>query len=704
MEHLKSRRLWIIFSFVVAIALLFSLRLFYLQVVRGEYYSELSRGSISYKTTVAAARGEILDRNGLPIVTNRTGFNVVLDKNFSPVRAEDQNAVLLRLVSIFSMAEEHWINNLPLGYAGNQFVFLDEREDDVTKLKAFLGLQTYATCDNVVSALRARYKLDGRTDGETLALAGIRYEMEQRQFSVYNTYTFAQGVSIETVVRIRENGELLPGVEIAEEAIRDYPEGSMLAHILGTVGPIPGGKVQEFTAKGYALSETVGVSGLEAYAEDILHGTPGERQVEKTSKGAILGVSETIAPVAGDNVVLTIDRELQRLVESGLKNCIEGIAAQNPLGQGSEANAGAAVVLDPKTGEILAIASYPTYDLSRFYIDYNLLKADTAMNPLVSRATAGLYAPGSCFKPTVAVAALSDGVISAQSHVTCGGRYTYFSAYQPRCMGVHGSTGVISALKVSCNVFFFDVGRRLGVNRMLETANQLGLGVYTGIETGEKQGQIASPAYRETVGGTWWPGDVIQTAIGQSDTAVTPLQIATYCAALSQDGVRYRTHLIKGTQNFLTGETIDTVQPIVAATSPLSPEAFETVRRGMVAASGLGGTAANAFLGYPVSVASKTGTAETGRASNNAIFIAYAPSEDPQIAVAIVVEKGGHGYFLTRFARDILDYWLFPETRGASGAPEEGGGGASSGAVTPGESGEAASAGNVPPVDPGTAD
>jgi penicillin-binding protein 2 len=358
------------------------------------------------------------------------------------------------------------------------------------------------------------------------------------------------------------------------------------------------------------------------------------------------------------------------------------------------------VVLDPTTGEILAIASYPTYDLSRFYIDYNILKADTVMNPLVSRATAGLYAPGSCFKPTVAVAALSDGVISTDSHVTCGGRYTYFSAYQPRCMGVHGSMGVISALKVSCNVFFFDVGRRLGIDRMFETANQLGLGVYTGIETGEKEGQITHPSLREQRGKPWYAGDVIQAAIGQSDTAVTPLQIATYCAALSQDGVRYRTHIIKETQNFLSGETISTVQPIVAATSPLSPEAFETVRRGMVAASGQGGTAANAFLGYPVSVASKTGTAETGRASNNALFITYAPSENPQIAIAIVVEKGGHGYFLTRFARDILDFWLFPGTRGAAGSGE----GASSEAVTPGGRGESASSETVPPVNPGTAD
>ncbi len=650
---------------VLSVFVLYSVRLMKMQIVDGEEYLNLANSGYTQTQTVAAARGEITDRNGVLLAKNKTVYNVVLDKAYFPTGKTDEetqklmNDIILDTVQILKEQNEDWIDNLPISKSA-PFSFNENNESAVNTLKSFLNIGSYASVDDAIHWLKDRYCLGDYTDEEFRILAGIRYEMEQTGFSVKNRYTLAEDITMETVTKIKESSIRLPGVDTDVSTTREYVNGDVLPHLLGGVGPIYAENKDYYLEKGYDLDDIVGTSGIEALMEDYLKGTDGERALTMDADGNVISSEETKAPIPGNSVRLTIDSEMQRVALDALKLEIDYLNKYAPSGEGKEACAGAVVAMDVKTGEILTMASYPSYNLETYQEDYEELAADE-LKPLYNRALKGTYTPGSIFKPVTSTAALESGLIDEYSTVTCQKVYTYFDDYQPKCLSYHGTLNVVNALRQSCNIFFYDVGRRVGIEKIAYYAEMYGLGQYTGIEFEDTDyppaGVIASPEERVEAGGVWNPGDVLQASIGQSDNKFTPLQLASYCATIANQGVRYNAHIIKDIQDYNTDEVIMETETKVMSDMNMSDYTYETILKGLKAAAGPTGTSYGLFNNYPVTVAAKTGTPETAEFPNST-YIAFAPADDPQIAVCVVIEKGWHGYTGAPVAKYIFNQYF----------------------------------------------
>ncbi len=675
---LSMRRLIALISLFVVIFLGFAVRLYRIQITEHDFYREQARGGATLTLPVAASRGEILDRDLTPLVANTTAYAVVLDYNYFPAGGDaaartKQNAVILALTDLLRARGEGWNDTLPIE-ADAPYAFLEERESSVAALKRHLRLAEYATADNCMAALCRRYHLEGYTPAEQRLLAGVQYEMEVREFSAFTPYVFSSAVSKETSYLISENTADFAGVQIQTTAERDYVAGRTAAHMLGTVGPI---YAEEYTAlkeKGYALNDTLGKSGVEAAFEDVLRGTAGKRVLIKDADGVVVDAYEQTAPVPGDTVVLTLDAALQAAAQQALSEKVAEMRALPAtsggkfLNNGHDTASGSVVVLDVANGGVLTAASWPDYDLSTYTADYADLLADPD-KPLFNRALNGAFACGSTMKPGVALAALNEGVITPDTAFTCRYAYDRFSAsgLVLHCMGRHGSIGVITALQKSCNIFFYDTGLALGIDTMNRYSSQFGLGEKTGVEIGEVSGVLAGPAHSAAVGKTWVPGDTAGAAIGQSDNLFTPIQLASYAMTLANDGVRYKTHLLHGLLGY-DGTLKSDYEPQIAAQLSLSEEAVRTVREGMIAV-GTSGTAASYFRHASYTVACKTGTAQVGASrSDHGVFIAYAPAEDPQVAVAVVMENGTSKASAS-VARRVLDAYFNAAGDGVADAP-----------------------------------
>ena len=357
-------------------------------------------------------------------------------------------------------------------------------------------------------------------------------------------------------------------------------------------------------------------------------------------------------------MVLTLDKNLQRAGQDGLENTIKDLQTKTTVNAGMHANAGAVVAVEVKTGEILAMATYPSYDNATYYQDYDALNQQKP-EPLLNRATMGTYRPGSTYKPAMAVAGLSEGVITPGETIFCGGVYTRFSDYHPRCLYVNGNINVVGALQVSCNIFFYETGYRLGIQRQNEYSAHFGLGSKTGIELPELPGQLSSPATQAAAGLTWSDGNIVQSAIGQLDHLFTPVQMAGYIATLANNGQRMQLHLTKSIKSYSFEETLEEIQPTVVDRVPAPPEVWPVVREGMTKATLPGGTSYWYWTGFPLPVASKTGTPEASGDNLDSCYICYIPADDPQIAIAVVIEKGGQGYTGAPVARAIAEEYFF---------------------------------------------
>ncbi|MBC8571347.1 penicillin-binding transpeptidase domain-containing protein [Zongyangia hominis] len=649
---------------VLIVFVLFGVRLMQLQIVEGKDYLALAEKGDIKTQTIMAARGEIVDRNMEPLAKNRVGYDIVLDKVF--MTKDMENQVILRLVDILKANNEPWIDNLPITME-EPFQFMEGREDDVAKLKETLGLQNWATLENVMDAMVEEYKIEGLDPVQTRIIAGVRYEMVDKGYSIENPYTFASDVSMDTVAKVKENNLDLPGADVYETPIREYVNGTVAPHIVGQIGPIYKEEYAELKDKGYLLNDTVGKSGIEQYFESYLRGENGTRDITLNNKGIVSNVETTKAPKAGNTVVLTIDSELQKVAAKALEDEIKLLNATAKEGEGKEANAGVVVAVDTRTGEILAAVNYPSFDLSTYRQNYNTLSQDP-LRPLFNRAFEGTYTPGSIFKPCVATAALTEGIITPESTVQCSGTYLYYApSYTPGCLGVHGQTTVFKALMRSCNIFFYDVGRRTGIENIAKYAKALGLGVPTGVEIGEAKGVVASREYRENVmGEQWHPGDVIQASIGQSDNKFSPLQLANYVCTIANKGKRKNLHIVKEIRSYNQDQVVETFSNEVVETVS-TPAVFDTVIEGMRLAASPQGTSVHVFDNYPYTVAAKTGTPET-KEFPNSTYICFAPVEDPQIAIVVVIEKGWHGYTGAPVAKKVFDQYFFGSTQtGESG-------------------------------------
>ncbi len=500
---------------------------------------------------------------------------------------------------------------------------------------------------------------------------GMRYELKKSGLSINNPYVLADDVSATVVSKIKERQNEFHGVTVTEEYFRQYTQGNLAAHVLGRVGKIYKDEYEELKNKGYAMSDLVGKEGIEKVCESYLRGVDGNKNIYYGEAAELLGDETQVSAVPGNYVVLTMDANLQRAAEESLARNIQAISASGAgkENKGGDADSGAAVVIDVKTGDVLALATYPTYDPVTFNQSYNDLIQDPA-KPLWNRAISGTYTPGSTFKPLTAIAALSTGAITINEQISCDGVYTVFEDYQPKCWiwseqrKTHEMQDVTKAIENSCNVFFYETGRRTGIDAISEYAKKMGLGEKTGIElTEEVSGNVANPEYKNdlydgSAEGKWMGGDTIQTAIGQLYSAFTPIGLANYAATIANGGTRYRTHIIKSVHSSVDGKLIYENSPVVESVVEISDDNLAAVRKGMLGVADEG-SAKQIFSGYPISVGGKTGTAQISkRASNNALFISFAPFDEPEIAIAVVIEHGYRGANAAYVARDIYDEYF----------------------------------------------
>ena len=656
MKKVLEERLSVLVLIVVGIFLLFTLKLVQYQIVDGEMYYSKSNATTRINQKVIAARGDITDINGVPMAGSQVVFDVTVNKAYMP--ADKLNETLLETVKILIQQGETVNDILPLEKE-YPYSFQTEKTTELTRLREDVaGVAIYATEQDVITKLVERYKLQDIPQEYLRAIAGVRYTMEREGYSASYPFDVAKDVSVNTATIIQELSRELTGIEITESSKRSYEDGTLLPHILGTVGPIYAEEYQRLKSQGYGLNDILGKSGLERAYESYLKGTDGIVQIEKNIYGEVVDLQTVEQPKPGYNVKLTIDAEFQARVNEALKAQVEMLQSRQ-AGWGKECTGATMVVLDVKTGGILAISNYPSYDLNYYNSKYTEYSQDTT-TPLFNRATQGLYRPGSVFKVNMAIAGLQQGLITENYTYHCRGVYDYYTVAQwggrlPGCANntAHGVINVKQALQVSCNCFFYDLGRRMGIEKINESAHNMGLGVLTGLEVSEQLGRLSTPEFTQSLGGTWQAGNVIQASIGQLDTAITALQLATYSATVANRGVRYATHIVDSIETYDGSEVIYKTPLTVLSETPNTNNAFDIAEKGMVMAS-TEGNAKIYLQDLPYTVASKTGTAQVAGDLYNATIMAYGPVNDPEIAIALIAEKGGNGYNLAMGVRDVF--------------------------------------------------
>ena len=664
------RRMRVLVAAACILMLLYGLRLIFLQLVNGDDFKSQATNTTDYKFTVTAARGDIVDSRGERIATSVTGYNVVLNKLL--MGDEDLDGMLQKIVELLRANGENWNDTLLISQpdAAGNYTFTAEAgstrdQKALAAMKDNLGLQQYATANDVMEKLVEDYDLASYPLSWQRTLGGIHYEMQLQAFSNVNNFIMAENVSEATVATIKEHGLSLPGVEIVETSTRSYEQSTVLPHVLGRVGKITAEKwkvtdengqtTYPLREKGYNMNDIIGISGLESAYEEELRGKDGVETITRNSDGVIVDTALTTVPEPGHTVQLTIDSRFQKAVDKALAENIDMINRVYNTGS-MKAAAGAAVVLDVKDGSVLAASNYPSFDQNLYATQYSEYSADESL-PLFNRALQGLYTPGSTFKPAVAVAALDSGLINQYSTVFCNGVYTFYKGYSPRCTrhGHSGNIDVVTAIKWSCNVFFYDVGRRLTSDVYDAYAYKMGLGTRTGVEVNEATGRLTTKN-----DSNYTASLDIQAAIGQGNTVVTPVQLATYAGTLANRGVRYRTHFVKAILDTNTGKVLQETQPEVMDVIEDRGDTFDLVRQGMIGVS----ETMSGLKNYPVTIACKTGTPQrsetyyvgsTRKYYTNTMMVAYGPAEDAEIALGIVIEYGGGGARAGNLVADIFD-------------------------------------------------
>lgn len=668
------RRMRVLVAAACILMLLYGLRLIFLQLVNGDDFKSQATNTTDYKFTVTAARGDIVDSRGERIATSVTGYNVVLNKLL--MGDEDLDGMLQKIVELLRANGENWNDTLLISQpdAAGNYTFTAEAgstrdQKALAAMKDNLGLQQYATANDVMEKLVEDYDLASFPLSWQRTLGGIHYEMQLQAFSNVNNFIMAENVSEATVATIKEHSLSLPGVEIVETSTRSYEQSTVLPHVLGRVGKITAEKwkvtdengqtTYPLREKGYNMNDIIGISGLESAYEDELRGKDGVETITRNSDGVIVDTALTTVPEPGHTVQLTIDNRFQKAVDKALASNIEMIN-RTYNANSTKAAAGAAVVVDVKTGAVLAASNYPSFDQNLYATQYSEYSADESL-PLFNRALQGLYTPGSTFKPAVAIAALDTGLINRYSTVNCTRVYTYYKDYRPKCTQHghgNGPIDVVNAIKWSCNIFFYDVGRRLTSDVYDAYAYKLGMGVRTGVEVSEALGHLTSKTdsnYIESLD--------VQAAIGQGNTVVSPVQLATYAATIANRGTRYRTHFVKAILDSNTGEVLQETQPEVMDVIEDKGETFDLIQQGIIGVS----QTISALANYPYTIACKTGTPQRSegyysgssyRHYTNTMMIAYGPTEDAQIAIGIVVEYGGGGARAGNLVADIFNAYF----------------------------------------------
>jgi len=648
----SSIRSFICTILVLAVVAGFGYDLYDIQVNQHEYYASQNNAVKTYTVPIEPARGEIVDRNGNSLITNRNGNSIILDAAYFPPKTDNisRNKIIINLINLFNKNGEEFVNSLPLAMENGSIVFTDD-EEEVEKMKSrdMFNLQKYATAKNCFDAMVEIYGLETFDDETALKIGSVRYELTRLLFSIENPVIIAENVSNETVAAIKEDRESYQGADIKVTSYREYTNPELAPHILGTVRKINGDEYKKLKDSGYGINDTIGESGIEAAMETELRGTPGELTITIDGDG---NVTEKVTknPVQGNTVVLSIDKDLQLLAQQKLKETCDDVSLVS--------GAGAVVVENVNTGDLLAAASYPTYSINDYYEDYSRL-AKNKRTPLWNRFALGTYAPGSTFKPMMACAALEEGVIDSSTTFSCHGTFQYYDhTFQCLDRRSHGRETVRTALRDSCNIFFYNCADKMGIAKMNEYAAMFGLGEKTGVEISEAAGILAGPASAERYNKKWQMGDTIQSGIGQSDNLFTPLQLANYCATVANSGTRYELHFVKAIINNKNG-SVEETGSVVAEDLPISDSTFKIVREGMRLVA-TNGAPASVFKQLNVDVACKTGTSQVvknGQKVNNGFLITFAPYDTPEIAIASAIELAGSGTSTAEITSSIIDYY-----------------------------------------------
>lgn len=661
--NFKVRALSVILAIVFFVSV-FCIDLFKIQIVEREKYTSKKFRLSSSTSKIPAVRGEILDSSGIPLAYNSSSNTVYFDASYFPneSKKEKRNEIISSLIELFESEDVEFRGSLPIELAGGKFVFRENSQSDKAYLfsKDYLNLNVYATAQNCFDALIEYYSLEDFSKEEALKIASVYFSMKRADFSKANPFTFAENVPQEIILILKEQSRFYEGVEVKIDNLREYYDGTIAPHIVGFYDFLNADEYKNVTAqynekisnnnlsdeektdlklRSYAITDKIGKFGIESAMEETLRGKNGVMTTVTNADGTKTR-TVTTAPQNGSNVILTFNADFQKKVQDILFSRIESLKFTSA----AEA-AGSIVVLDVRDFSVLACATYPSYDLSTYKENIVQLNTDESA-PLWNRALRSTYAPGSTVKPAVALAGLEEGIVEADTPVPCNLYYTYYPGPPFECFNNNNHAGtdqtVETAIKNSCNCYFYEVGRLLGIGKIGDYFYSFGLGQKTGIELTEATGVIAGPEERKAAGGIWYPGDVVQAAIGQSDHLFTPIQLASYAATLANGGTRYRTHFIKAVKSADYSHTLFETQPEILNKVNASDSSKAAVKKGMIS---LGNSMA-AFQEFPFEIACKTGTAQIKKIIDgveveytNGFMIAYAPADNPQIAIAVASEN-----------------------------------------------------------------
>ena len=667
-DEKKSRVKYNVLSmlvYIVGIVLL--VQLFNLQIVNGQKYREQSNTRLTRESVLKAARGNILDRTGNPIVTTTMGFRLDLYK--TKVDDKTLNDTILNIIKILEKNGDTYYDNLPIDV--NPFSFKSQDENNIKNWKNKNKIDIDASAEDCFYKLKEKFKIESDNIEETRKIMAIRYEISQNGYSSTKAVEICGNLSRESAMELSEKNAQFAGIDIVTEPIISYTSGNLASHILGTVGKITQSEL-EGREENYDMNDLIGKTGIQYVFEDVLKGENGIRQIDMDIEGTITGEYIEQEAVAGSDVVLTIDSNLQAITEKALKDNITKISTGG-FSSRSDADAGAVVVMNVKTGEILAMASYPDYEPQLFIngISSEKYKEYQEKSALYNRAISGTYAPGSIFKMVTAIAGLEEGVINPKTLINDTGVYPH--AHKPVCWyyteyGIgHGNLNVSDAIKHSCNYFFYEVGNRIGIDKLEKYAKYFGLGKKTQVELpSESTGVVASRKIADSEDRSWYVGETLSAAIGQSYNNFTPIQMAKYISMLANGGKDIDVTLVKSIidseGNQMDRQKIDEIvnrklgfdNSEKTEELNISEENLKAILEGMKGVtSESGGTAYSTFAGFNVEVAGKTGTAQVGNKTNG-WFAGFAPFDNPEIAIVVVVENVTHGGYTAEVARDIF--------------------------------------------------
>ena len=667
-------RIMILSGLFGVVILLFLFKLFDLQVLKGDYYASVAIPKTYKRSIIENSRGQIYDRNGTVLVSNKKTYNISIDR--ATLDSNDYNTTLLKFLEFCGNIGIEYEDKLPV-----EKEFPYETDDsyifDNTKLrlvKRFISNNNleenviFETKTSFYEYLCDKYHVSKEDAVKPIyrKLVGLRYDMDTNDFEFLGTYTVFSNIDESLRVLVSESLHTMHGIKITTSDERYYNQGSLASHILGTTGPIYAEEVDKYVKEmGYSYDSVVGKDGVEKAFEEYLHASDGRELVTIDADNNIVEKKIDKEITNGFSVNLTLDANLQKAAEDALKEQIElaqRLGNDGVRRNGEDCKCGAVVVMNPKNGQVYVCANYPNFNLNTFSEDFNKLNADEA-RPLVNRATQGLYPPGSTFKIASAIAGLCSGAITKETLMYDTGVYRAYDDYAPHCWiydktgGNHGYVNVKTAIQNSCNYFFYKLGDDMGIDTLTHYASLLGLGKETGIEVPESSGILASPEYRDSKGLLWNPGDTLQAAIGQSDNAFTPLQLCSYMCAVVNGGTRYKATLLDSVVNFYTNEKVYESKPEILSKIDLPKDTVDYLKEAMKSVV-LDGTARTVFDDYDFEVGGKTGTAQVANGSDTALFVGFAPYDDPEIVISVVVEHGDQSSRASSVAKAVFDAYF----------------------------------------------